>query len=255
MFGFPKTEYKVFKRNFLRKVIFQLEFNKNFKIAENEESLKSFFLEEFPRFVKAQGNGLQITFGNEKPKLETLNQSDNFILKSQDGQKTLEINDRSLRLSFDAPSYISSDNIRTILDLIFNFFHDKIEIIEKVSLKKINIIEFDSTNNPNGILYFLLNKSIVGNVDSFPNTELINHNLQSVNYRDDNFLLNLKYGMNLPPIQNLKIGQLIIDIEISKYTKTNILDVKEVFENINSEMYNVFYSLLSDDAKKILDGN
>mgnify|MGYP003586213026 CR=1 FL=1 len=101
MFGFPKVEYVVYNRNFLRKVIFQLDFKKNPKIIENEDFLKSIFINEFPRFVKAQGNGLQITFGNEKPKMETLNQSENFILKSQDGQTVIEINDTSLRLSFD----------------------------------------------------------------------------------------------------------------------------------------------------------
>jgi uncharacterized protein (TIGR04255 family) len=255
VFGFPKTEYVIYNRNFLRKVIFQLDFKKTPKVIENEDFLKSIFINDFPRFVKAQGNGLQITFGNEKPKLETLAESENFILKSQDGQSIIEINDKCLRLSFDNTAYKSSNDIRKVLSLFNNFLENQIELVEKISVKKINIVEFDNENNPNGILYFLLNKSMIGNVDSFPNSELINHNLQSVNYKNEDFLLNLKYGMNIPPIQNLKIGQVIIDIEISKHTKTNINDIHNIFEEINTEIFNVFNSLINENTKNILNGN
>ena len=57
------------------------------------------------------------------------------------------------------------------------------------------------------------------------------------------------------PIQNLKIGQVIIDIEISKHTKTNLIDVQNVFEEINAEIFNVFNSLINDNTKNILNGN
>lgn len=255
MFGFPKADYIIYKRNFLRKVIFQLDFKKNQKIIENEDFLKSIFINDFPRFIKAQGNGLQITFGNEKPKMETLNETENFIFKSQDGQTIIEINDRNIRLSFDNEGYKSSNDIRKVLNLFNDFLKNNIDELEKISLKKINIVEFDNESNPNGVLYFLLNKNVIGNMDSFPNTNLINHNLQSVNYKSEEFLLNLKYGMNIPPIQNLKIGQVIIDIEISKHTKTNLIDVQNVFEEINAEIFNVFNSLINDNTKNILNGN
>lgn len=255
MFGFPKADYIIYKRNFLRKVIFQLDFKKNQKIIENEDLLKSIFINDFPRFIKAQGNGLQITFGNEKPKMETLNETENFIFKSQDGQTIIEINDRNIRLSFDNEGYKSSNDIRKVLNLFNDFLKNNIDELEKISLKKINIVEFDNESNPNGVLYFLLNKNVIGNMDSFPNTNLINHNLQSVNYKSEEFLLNLKYGMNIPPIQNLKIGQVIIDIEISKHTKTNLIDVQNVFEEINAEIFNVFNSLINDNTKNILNGN
>jgi uncharacterized protein (TIGR04255 family) len=255
VFGFPKSEYVVYKRNFLRKVIFQLDFKKNQKIIENEDFLKSIFINDFPRFIKAQGNGLQITFGNEKPKMESLNETENFIFKSQDGQTIIEINDRSIRLSFDNTGYKSSNDVRKIFNLFNDCLVNQIDELEKISLKKINIIEFDNESNPNGVLYFLLNKNVIGNIDSFPNTNLINHNLQSVNYKSEEFLLNLKYGMNIPPIQNLKIGQVIIDIEISKHTKTNLIDIQNVFEEINAEIFNVFNSLINDNTKNILNGN
>lgn len=254
MFGFPKAEYNIYKRNFLRKVFFQIDFKKSSRILENEEFVKSIFFQKFPRFIKAQGKGLQITIG-DVPKLETLSDDEALIFKSQDGQITVEMNDKSIKLSFDNTAYQSKVDIKNALSLITHLFNDKIEAVDRIILRKINIIEFDSTNNPNGILYYLLNKSIVGNVDSFPNTELINHNLQSVNYRNDNFYLNLKYGMNMPPNTNLKIGQVIIDVECVKHTSTTIAEIENVFDDINSEMFNVFDMLINDNAKNILNGN
>ncbi|QOD59429.1 hypothetical protein H9I45_08585 [Polaribacter haliotis] len=255
MFGFQKSEYKVFNRNFLRKVVFRIDFKKSDKFQLNEESIKSVFSESFPRFVKAEGNGVQITLGNQNPKFEQLKGNESYILKSSDGLTTIEINERIFSLSFDNTAYKSSDNIRSLLSLIDKFFNGKIDVLDRISLKKINIIEFDNNDNPNGILYFLLNNSVIGNVDSFPNTDLINHNLQSVNYRNDDFYLNLKYGMNIPPVSNMKIGQVIIDIELVKHTISQLSELGAVFDDINDEVYNVFCTLINDNAKSILNGN
>lgn len=254
MFGFPTAEYTVFNRNFLRKVIVTIDYKKTSSFIDDEALIKSTFSEKFPRIVKAQGNGLQITFGKEEPKFETLKENEVFVLKSQDGQTTLELNDKKLKLSFDGASYKSFNDIREVLSLVEGLFDGLLEEVNKISLKKINIIEFENSTNPNGILYFLLNKSIVGNVDSFPNTELITHNLQSVNYKNENYLLNIRYGMNIPPIENLKIGQVVIDIEAAKHTSTKISEMSNEFDNLSSEIFNVFNSLINDNAKRILNG-
>lgn len=254
MFGFQKAEYKVFKRNFLRKVIFKIDFKKNTEILANEDFVKSVFSDFFPRFVKAQGNGVQITIGNQNPRFEQLKGQESYILKSSDGLTTLDINDTFLQLSFDNTAYKSSDDIRSLFKLFNDFFKDKLDTLDRISLKKINIIEFDNNNNPNGILYFLLNNSVIGNVDSFPNPELINHNLQSVNYRNEDYYLNIKYGMNIPPVKNMKIGQVIIDIELVKHTISQLSDIGSIFDVINEETYNVFCTLINDNTKALLNG-
>lgn len=254
MFGFPIAEKTVFKRNFLRKVFFQMNFKKEIKVVEFEDKVKDIFEDSFPRFVKAQGNGLQITLGNEAPIFQTLDEEKQLIFKSKDGQCTLEIFEHFLRLNFDASGYQSSESIKQLLPKFSKLFENCIDVIDTISLKKINIIEFDSSSDSIGILNYLLDKSLIGNLDAFPNTQLINHNLQSVNYRNENFFLNLKYGMNLPPIPNLKIGQVIIDIECVKHTKTDVLNIEDIFEDLNTEIFNVFIMLINENTKKLLNG-
>ncbi len=255
MFGFQESEYKVFNRNFLRKVVFKIDFKKSDNFKLDEDSIKLIFSESFPRFVKSEGSGVQITLGNQIPKFEQVQGNESFILKSSDGLTTIEINERSFTLSFDNKAYKSSENIRNLLVLIDEFFNGKIDVLGKISLKKINIIEFDNNDNPIGILHFLLNNSVIGSVDSFPKTDLINHNLQSVNYRNNDFYLNLKYGMNIPPVSNIKIGQVIIDIEMVKHSISQLSELGSIFDDINDEVYNVFCTLINDNAKSILNGN
>ncbi len=249
MFGFQKSEYKIFKRNFLRKVVFRIDFKKNENIQFNEDSIKTVFSEYFPRFVKTEGNGIQITIGNQDPKFEHLKGNESFILKTSDGLTTIEMNERTFSLSFDNTSYESSESIRRLFRLISEFFDGKIDVLNRISLKKINIIEFDNNENPNGVLYFLLNNSVIGNIDSFPSTDLINHNLQSVNYRNEDYYLNLKYGMNIPPVANTKIGQVIIDIELVKHSISELSNLGLVFDTINEEVYNVFLYLTKRKCK------
>jgi len=255
VFGFQKADYKIFNRNFLRRVVFRIDFKKNDNFQLNEDFIKSVFSNFFPRFVKAEGSGLQITMDNQNPKFKQIKGNESFILKSSDGLTTIEINERTFSLSFDNMAYKSSENIRGLLNLIDKFFNGRIDFLNRISIKKINIIEFDNDENPNGVLYFLLNNSVIGNVDSFPNTNLINHNLQSVNYRNDDFYLNLKYGMNIPPISNIKIGQVIIDIELVKHSVSQLSELGSVFEDINEEVFNVFCALINNNAKSILNGN
>ncbi len=254
MFGFQKSEYKIFNRNFLRKVIFRLDFKRNTDILSDEDFIKSIFSDFFPRFIKVQGNGIQITIDNKNPNFEQIKGRENFILKSSNGLTTLNINDDYLELSFDNSAYKSSNDIKKLFSVFKDLFKDKLNSFDKISLKKINIFEFNNDSNPNGILFFLLNNSIVGNIDAFPNTELINHNLQSVNYRNNDYFLNIKYGMNIPPIKNMKIGQVIIDIELEKHTVSQLNEINSIFDNINNEAYNVFCTLINENTKALLNG-
>lgn len=256
MFGFSTADRVIFKRNFLRKVSFRIDYDKSTSIINDRGSIEERFQQKFPRIVKSQGKGIQITFEHSEPKTESLEGNELYVLKSSDGGILLEISNTYIELSFEGVSYKSSQDIKEILPTIVDFLtKNMITKVNKIELNKINIIEFDSSNeNPNGILHFLLNKQVISNIDIFPSTNLINYNLQTVNYKNENYSLNLKYGMNLPPIPNLKIGQVIINISTSKYTETNINEIVEVFNNSNTEIFNVFNTLINENTKDILNG-
>ena len=255
MFGFHSVEHKVFKQNFLRKVLFQVNFKK-IDLKNSEEKIKKVLGEKFPRITNREGSGIQISFDNNQPKFKPVNDNNGLLLKNITGKVVLELSDNSFILSFDSnDDYVSFDNAKAYLMDVIDFLKTNFEIkeINNYSCRKINIIEFQNDVNPNSIVYFLQNNSLVGNIDCFPNMEKINHNLQSVNFSNDEYFLNLKYGMNIPPNVNSKLGQVIIDIDLIRKVNFDVSEFTQIADSINSEMFNVFNWIASDNLKNILN--
>lgn len=256
MFGFQSIERKVFNRNFLRKVIFQVQFDSCKNLKDNSEKIKTLFALEFPRYKLGRGGGVQISFNKDKADFEELKNRDNINLKSLDGQKTINIEENSLLFEIEGSVYKSFEDIRREFEKFDNFFSTcQIDQIKSLSIRKINIIEFKNESNPdgpNGILDALLNKSLINSNDSFPNMSNINHNIHSINFSKDDYLLNLNYGMKLLPQLNNERGQLIIDINLSLKNSITTKEIPTLSKNINDEIFNVFYWMLNEDAKSLL---
>ena len=256
MFGFQTVERKEYKKNFLRKVFFQIEYDSCKNLKDNFSKIETLFKDDFPRFNLGKGRGFQISIEKEKTNFQHIDEGDNIILKSRDGQKEINIGESSLNFSVEGDAYIRYDSVLPDLEKIINFL--KICNIEKInffSIRKINIIEFKNINNdsPNGILDLLLNKALINNNDAFPNMNYINHNIHSVNFVNENYFLNLKYGMNVLPQLNGERGQLIIDIEIVNKNEILVLDILKESSKINSEIFNVFDWVINENTKNLLN--
>lgn len=254
MFGFPKSEYKRFKSNFLKTVIFQIKFEKCLNIENNSDNIKKIFEEDFPRVTQGEGNGFEIILGNEAPNIQKTSKSYRLNLKSKDGQKVIDINEDSLNYTITGASYISFRHIVTDIKNIVSFLKVcDVTTVNRIALRKVNIVEFKNNDNPSDILNYLLNHALVSNLLEFPNREKINHNIQTVTYKDENRQLNLRYGFNLPPQLESEIGQLIIDIDIFNIENTEISRILSEAELINSEIFNIFNWVINENAKNILN--
>lgn len=254
MFGFQHIDHKLYRKNFLRKVIFQINFNE-ISLKNLEADLRIHFKDTFPRITNREGNGIQISFDNNQPNFQSLTESNGYILKNLSGKIVLEATSQSFILSFESnDDYVSFNNsIKYLQDAIL-FLQSKAGVAEitSYSSRKINIIEFENNSNPNGIVYFLLNNTLIGNTDCFPNMSSINHNFQSVNFAIKDYFLNLKYGMNIPPNINSKLGQVIIDIDLVRKENFPTSDFNSIAKNVNDEIFNVFNWIASDNLKNIL---
>jgi uncharacterized protein (TIGR04255 family) len=175
-------------------------------------------------------------------------------LKSIDGQKDIIITESSLNFSVEGNVYTKYDSVLSDLKTILKFLEIcNIKTVNKFSIRKINIVEFKNNENPNGILDLLLNKALINNNDAFPNMNNINHNIHSVNFVNENYFLNLKYGMNILPQLNAERGQLIIDIEIVNKSEISLGDIFTESNKINTEIFNVFDWVINDNTKNLLN--
>lgn len=254
MFGFQPVARKEYKKNFLRKVFFQIEYDSCKTLKDDSNKIESLFKETLPRFNLGKGKGFQISIDKEKTNFQHIEEGNTIVLKSIDGQKEIQITQTSLSFSVEGNIYKKYDSVLSDLNTILKFLEIcNIKKVNKFSIRKINIIEFKNNENPNGVLDLLLNKALINNNDAFPNMNYINHNIHSVNFANKNYYLNLKYGMNILPQLNDERGQLIIDIEI--LNKGEILLDNILFESnkINNEIFNVFDWVINDNTKNLLN--
>lgn len=252
MFGFPKTAYTKYKQNFLKSVIYQIEFDRCTDIKSQEEDIRELFADQFPRFNAGEGKGFGIILDSKSANFQEFNGRYSINMKSKDGQRVVNVDETSLNFAIAGSSYTSFKEL--IVD-IKNFIRIleicQIKEINKLAIRKINIVEFRNEGTPIEILNFFLNPNIV-NINTLPNIEHINHSIQSINYKNEDDYLNIKYGMNLPPI-NTEIGQLIIDIGLFTQKPLSPSKIIDTSELINSEIFNIFNWIINDDAKAILN--
>jgi uncharacterized protein (TIGR04255 family) len=254
VFGFQTVERKEYKKNFLRKVFFQIEYDSCKNLKENSSKIEFLFKDDFPRFNLGKGKGFQISIDKEKTNFQHIDEGDNIILKSLDGQKEINIGEGSLNFSVEGNVYSRYNSVLSDLEKIIEFLRIcDIKKVKRFSIRKINIVEFKNNDNPNGILDLLLNKALINNNDAFPNMNNINHNIHSVNFVNENYFLNLKYGMNILPQLNSERGQLIIDIEIVNKNEILLLEILKESGKINSEIFNVFDWVINENTKNLLN--
>lgn len=257
MFGFEKQKRENYSNTFLRKVILNIEYSKINTIKEHSEDVKMLFSEVFPRFHLGKDKNFQLFLGkNINTDLRSVSEDDSILLKSLDNKKELHILCDKIVLSIDGDDYVSFEEaIKPIIETLEKCFALlKINTIFNCSIRKINLVEFGYGDNnfPNGILETLLNNKLVNSDVAFPNANQITMNIRNINFMEDNYLLNLKYGMNTLLSLKEKIGQLIVDLTITNNDHIDVNGLEGETIVLNDEIFNVFYWIFNDKAKKIL---
>lgn len=258
MFGFKKVEKENYSSTFLRKVVINIKFPTTLLVKEKAKEVIDIFKNDFPRTTMGKNQGFQISIGGrqEQPNFKTINEDDNISLKTEDGQTELLINSDNITISIEGNKYKSYEtNVVYILKNVLKLFEIlSIESITNISLRKINLIEFDynTSNVPNGILNTLLNNSIVYDENAYPSMDFITQNIHNVGFKDGDYFLNLIYGMNTLPIPEKKIGQLVVDNDITSNKEISTTELINEMNTLNNELFNVFYWMFNDDAKNVL---
>lgn len=257
MFGFPNALHKHFNKNFLKTVILQLTFDENLNFIKKKDEIISLFSSDFPRVNPNVTKGIQITFKpkEQTPILQSLNDEEGIEMKSIDGQKILSINKSSFSVTISGRSYKNFNSLKQEISKVNEFFNIcDISTVKKTAIRKMNIIEFRIANNPIEILEQIISPDLLSNLSYFPKSELIKQNIQTVNYVNNEYRLNLKYGLNVPPPPNTELGQVIIDIDLINLSNTTIDNVFEMASSMNQEIFNVFNWSISDKTLNLLNG-
>lgn len=259
MFGFEKKNPSSFKRNFLRTVIFQVKFSENQSIESNKQDVIELFQKDFPKKLSLVGDGFEIIFDrNKTPLVQKFQDQKGVELRSLDGKRALSINTNTFTYTIAGNVYKNYNQLKEdliLLDVFLKKFN--ISTVNRVAIRKLNIIDFKAGKNPISGLKHLINPDLLANLSYFPSSDKISQNFQNVNYVQDPFQLNLKYGMNMLPksIDGDNFGQVIIDIDLFRIGEMTSQNMFQVTDEINSEIFNVFNWVISENALKILNND
>lgn len=253
MFGFVRVQREVYNSTFLKKIYLEFEYSQIENLEKYVEQIGQIYSHKLPR-IKFRNHNFPINHIN-KGLLYASNKKE-FVLKSADSFVELTIREDKTSLQIEGKDYkCFEDNIKDVLSLIIETFRlFELNEINFCSLRKLNLIEFNFTDNesPNEIIELLLNKYVSYHDDAFQDKSKISHNIHNLEFADGDYRLVLKYGMSiLPSIEN--IGQLIVDYKISVTREIKIAEIEDEIDLLNSELFNVFSWIFNDHAKNILN--
>lgn len=258
MLDFPKVNRSIitgFNSNYLKTVVFQLKFANTPNIIDKKDVYLPRFKDLFPRINESQQNGFAITINKDQtPILQPIPSEKNGIeLRSEDGQKIIAFLKDGITFTIAGASYKNFENIINELELIFKVLTDiDVTIIERIAIRKINIVDFEIPPNLDGIdsisvMELILHPELLNNISYFPNKNNISQSIHNVVFTKDDVCLNLKYGMIQQNILEKK-GQVLLDIDLIKQGKFDAEQLVNIFNEINEEIFNIFNWAMNRDA-------
>lgn len=257
MFGFPSVERKVFKRNFLKTAIFSLEFDVNFGI-DKKDQIQNIFNGFSIGLI--QGVGINFKIENGKQFIEKNDDIDfrGFELKSENDSLQITIEQKKLVFKINTEQYTSFESFTNyLLEINELFALLNIEEYSNLSIRKINVVEFvrsaDETSVPQTLLSTLINKKLVGDINYFGENDYVVSNISNLILKDNNHLLNLRYGLNSPKGIENEIRHILVDIEVSKKTSENKGNLINEISEINSYVFDAFCWVTSGIFKNLLE--
>lgn len=255
IFGFSDIEHTRYNKNFLKTVVFQIAFDRIQNFSEKKSEIINAFLKQFPRITTPSGAGIEISFkNNQTPIVQHIKNEDSIEFKTENGQKVLSISNSSLTFTISGKEYTCYNQLKEDIEKITEFFSFcEIKELNRVAIRKINIVDFKYQDKASEVLNSLINSNLIGNPTYYPSSELIKQNMHSLNYKKGAYTFNIKYGLNIPqtPVQN--IGQLIIDLDLFNTAKTQISEVFNIADGINKEIFNAFNWIANENLLTLLN--
>jgi len=261
MFGFPivpKPENFYFKKNFLRSVIFQVKFPNQDVVLKNAEKIVEILKVNYPNKHDLVQNKFEFHIQNKTQVIKNVEvkpQGINFNTK--DGNRAFSISEDSITYTINGLNYINFEQFFSEINVELKKLFDlcKISMLNRVAIRKINILEFTINDDikPVDALGLIFNHSLINSFLSMPGRNAIDKSLSTVNLNQGDFRLNLSYGL-LPPQNNINTRNAILDIDLfSQEANCPTKELVNMTQAINREIFNIFSWALQESTQNQLN--
>lgn len=255
-FGFENKARIHFKRNFLRSVTFAFRYDA-IDLKPFETTIKERLFCFFPRFTQGKDLSYTINFNANQTPIVRSESGNGYVLISANGLSNIHLNNASLVLTFLGNNYSRFEDILPIIEVIYSLLAEiGVKELRACSERKLNIANFQSqAPDVTTILKDLISPSFINDACAFPNIGNLSQALYSFVLRDQDYNLNLNYG--IPQFDNSKrplAGSVVIDIDLGSTKTISINQMVDYCKALNDEVFNVFFGITSDNLKQNLLG-
>ena len=246
-----------YKNNFLKQVIFRIDFNNTISEIDKtgllNEDLSNLINQHFPLVERIEGfeGGLKIDITKFTPELQNTQKVYRFQFYDSQRENSIIIDSKSITLV--NVKYNSYEEYKQILlnikDKFFEVYKDI--SIKRVGLRYINEIELLETSFFNWSKY--LDKNIIGFINVAPNKSDIIRVINRIEIKKENHNLSFQYGLANPDYPaKIKRKNFVIDLDAYSGTIA-ISDIDIYIDIFHDSIQDVFEKSITDKLREVLN--
>lgn len=242
-------EKNIYKNNFLRDVIFRIDFvnqvDINNFVEKNIVELKKRY--PFYNSVKAKHDNIMLTEKTvEKETIEYTNQ----IFDNKDRTARIEINPGCLVINYK--KYVDFEPLYKDIELIFNLLSKDNDItVGRTGLRYINIFENNDLDPIDWSKY--IKEDLLFN-ETWDGFNVLQH-MSVANLKCDECLIKIQYGLFNGEMPNDRVkDSYILDIDASSMQMCDLVAIKSQIREWNNNIRKVFENSITEEMKEKLNG-
>ncbi len=259
MFGFPKItrpEDFHYKSNFLKSVIFQVKYDRQYDVCGKKEDIKKLVGRRFKNFKDIITGEVQFSFQDKTPILDSKSSSvEGIEFQSERKLEVLGVTEEAITLTIIGAGYVNFSGVQDLIESCINELLKLIGIkdINRLAIRKINTIEVIPKQEMRkyDVMKEIYNKVLIDGISYFPAINQLEHHFNNNTFISKPYQLNLNYGALRSDSSKWSF---LLDIDLFRLERglesNNIL---EEFVLINNEVFNIFNWCLLESIKESLN--
>ncbi len=249
----------ILDNNFINEVIFRIDFSTIFKLSGNDESaadqFKENILTEFPKFQVISHDKINLDIDINSGQRKISEKGDLvWIFKSNDYKKEVALTANELVLDYKKEAYCGFNKFLSDVLLLINALSGYGSFdLKFLGLRYINQFDDDEINK-NLVKYFnsdLLNLEVLKNLEN--NDENLVQIFTKLNFRKENYLLTLQYGLFNPKFPDYEVNkEFILDFDCVIKDIDSIDDIKSNLIKMNKLIFSKFEYSISSELVRLM---
>ncbi|MDF2866125.1 MAG: hypothetical protein K0R72_943 [Clostridia bacterium] len=245
-----------YKKNFLKKVVFRIDFIKEMNEIDDEiidPSKLEKITKNFPIFEPTNNIGTNITVNFQKSDVnkEEIKEK-HYIFYKLDRKSKLIIRNKSI--VYETNNYINFNDLKENIEFITNIFSfSEKSIVGRIGLRYINLFQNESINTIDWNKY--INPELLTSINKDYGGGKISQGITSLDIKYDEYYLKKQYGIynQFFPNDNLK-DAFIIDLDIYKFEIESLNRVIQILEDWNFKLESIFEDSITGEMREVLNG-